>query len=66
MMDFMQVYRALKEGKKLRRAVWDAQTWTAVINGEQVWSVYGKPPTTHNPNGYLEWVDIDATDWQIV
>ncbi len=64
-MTFPEVYKALKEGKQLRRAIWDAGTFTAIVDGVQVWSCRGGPLQDSNPNGYLEWKDIDATDWEI-
>lgn len=65
-MTFAEVMVELKAGKKLRREIWDAQTWMALAGGDLVWSVYGKPATTECAIGCLGWADISATDWRAV
>jgi len=63
-MTFQEVMKGLKEGKRIRRNKWGAEVWTAIIDGEQVWSLRGTL-STNDPNDYLGWPDVHATGWEI-
>ncbi len=62
--DFAQVFEALKQGKKVRRKRWMKDTTLSIDNGELV---------QHNPlwrSGtstiQFDWSDINAKDWVIL